>query len=53
MDDSDGNIALNKDMKSYLIKLKKTSLSRCSTMGMIKPSFKRSDQPQPTHKDSR
>lgn len=45
MGDFDGNIILNKDMKLYLIKLKK-SQSRGS-----KP-FKRSDQLQPTHTDS-
>lgn len=51
MDDSD-DITLNKAIKLYLIKLKKSSQSRCSTMGMLKPSFKRSsNQLQPTHKE--
>ena len=53
MDDSAANIALEKRHEITFNKVEKSSQSRYSTIGKIRPSFKRSDQPQTTQIDSR
>ena len=53
MDDSAANIALKKRHEITFNKVEKCSQSRYSTIGKIRPSFKRSDQPQTTQIDSR